>query len=225
MTYVKICGCRTVAEALAARDAGADFIGLVFAESRRRVPVDVARLITEALRPDAATAPPAANSGDGLAYLERLLSTKRPLLVGVFEGQSTDEVESTAALTGIDVVQLHGGMADGLSTRLPLIQAVDPEAQDVAVDRSKSTICLLDGSRGHGRRGDWASLTSIASRAPFILAGGLTPENVVEAVRRLRPWGVDVSSGVETAGRKDAAKMCAFVVAAKGAISDDFPSR
>jgi phosphoribosylanthranilate isomerase len=77
---------------------------------------------------------------------------------------------------------------------------------------------LLDSSRGRGMRGDWDALAAVASRLPVILAGGLTPENVAEAVRRVRPWGVDVSSGVETVGRKDAAKMRAFVAAAKGAI-------
>jgi len=78
-------------------------------------------------------------------------------------------------------------------------------------------MCLLDSSRGRGRRGDWESLAKVASRMPVILAGGLTPENVAGAARRVRPWGVDVSSGVETAGRKDAAKMREFVAAAKGA--------
>jgi len=80
-------------------------------------------------------------------------------------------------------------------------------------------MCMVDSSRGRGRVGDWDALAAIASRMPVILAGGLTPENVAEAVRRVRPWGVDVSTGVETAGRKDAAKMRAFVAAAKGAMN------
>lgn len=227
MTYVKICGCRSVEEALAARDAGADFIGLVFAESPRRVSVDTARRIAEALGlGTSTTTAERALSGDGATRLERLLATKRPLLVGVFEGQGASEVESTSARARIDVVQLHGGVPlDDLPERLPVIRAVEAENSVSAVlDASQSAICLLDGSRGRGKRGDWDSLSAVASRMPVILAGGLTPENVAEAVRRVRPWGVDVSSGLETAGRKDATKMRAFVAAAKGATSNDFSS-
>jgi phosphoribosylanthranilate isomerase len=227
VTYVKICGCRTVEEALAARDAGADFIGVVFAESPRRVSPETARQIAEALGYDA---PTSMQCRVGLqssrspirlpAPWERLLATKRPLLVGVFEAQSANEVESISERAVIDVVQLHGDAPlDALPRQLPLIRAVETaESATIAFDAPPLTICLLDSSRGRGMRGDWDALAAVASRLPVILAGGLTPENVAEAVRRLRPWGVDVSSGVETAGRKDAAKMREFVAAAKAAI-------
>ena len=218
MTYVKICGCRTVEEALAARDAGADFIGLVFAESPRRVPVETARQIADALgRVETAAGAASGVPGDGADRLERLLATRHPLLVGVFEGQSANEVESIATRSGIDVVQLHGDVAfRDLSRRRPVIRAVEASSADHPA-LSGPVMCLLDSSRGRGRRGDWESLAKVASRMPVILAGGLTPENVAGAARRVRPWGVDVSSGVETAGRKDAAKMREFVAAAKGA--------
>ena len=216
MTYVKICGCRTVEEALAARDAGADFIGLVFAKSPRRVSPETARRIAGALGPKAARSTTVAV--DGAGRLERLLAAKRPLLVGVFEGQSAAEVESTASRAGIDVVQLHGKAPfDYLARRWPAIRAIDASSVDRPV-ASGGIMCILDSSRGCGKRGDWDALAAVASRMPVILAGGLTPENVAEAVRRVRPWGVDTSSGVETAGRKDAAKMREFVAAAKGAI-------
>jgi len=232
MTYVKICGCRSVEEALAARDAGADFIGLVFAESPRRVSVDTARRIAEALGRDRPTPMECRGGLQSSRYpllpapLEHLLTTKRPLLVGVFEGQSASEVESISERAGIDVAQLHGDVPlDDLPERLPVIWAVEAEDSVSAVlHASQSAICLLDGSRGRGRRGDWDSFAAVASKMPVILAGGLTPENVAEAVRRVRPWGVDVSSGVETAGGKDATKMRAFVAAAKGAKNDDFSS-
>ncbi len=217
MTYVKICGVQSVAEALAARDAGADFIGIVFAESWRRVSVETARDIARALGPSRCPpTPPIAENG--AAQLERLLVAKRPLLVGVFEGQTAAEIESVAERADIDVVQLHGKnpLADELTSRRPVIWAVDSQMGDSA--SGPGVLCMLDGSRGRGRLGDWESLAEIAWRMPFILAGGLTPKNVPEAVRRLRPWGVDVSSGVETAGRKDAAKIREFVLAAKGAI-------
>ena len=226
MTYVKICGCRTVQEALAARDAGADFIGLVFAESPRRVSPEAARQIAEALGCDGPTSMQCRGglqSSRSPAFLpapwERLLATKRPLLVGVFEGQSAGEVESIAKIAGIDVVQLHGDAPlDDLAARWPVIRAIDAPLVDNPA-MSGRVMCMVDSSRGRGRVGDWDALAAIASRMPVILAGGLTPENVAEAVRRVRPWGVDVSTGVETAGRKDAAKMRAFVAAAKGAMN------
>jgi phosphoribosylanthranilate isomerase len=219
VTYVKICGCRTVEEALAARDAGADLIGLVFARSPRRVSPGTARRIAEALgcgRP--AVVAEADGCSDGAARLERLLATRRPLLVGVFEGQSAARVESLAARTGIDVVQLHGvAHSDDLVARRPVISAIDTPSGERAASSGRA-MCILDGSRGRGRLGDWDALAAVTSRLPVILAGGLTPENVAEAVRRLRPWGVDVSSGVETDGRKDTVKMRAFVATAKGAM-------
>jgi phosphoribosylanthranilate isomerase len=230
MTYVKICGCRTVEDALAARDAGADFIGVVFAESPRRVSVGTAREIARALRHhvSASTGRGEAQCRGGLQSsrsettsiptpLKNLLTTRRPLLVGVFESQGPGEVESIATRSGIDVVQLHGETRfNELLDRLPVIRAF--ASDDAALlDASPSAMCLLDSSRGHGRLGDWDSLAKVAARMPVILAGGLTPDNVAEAVRRVRPWGVDVSSGVETAGRKDAAKMLEFVAAVRGA--------
>jgi len=226
VTYVKICGCRTVEEALAARDAGADFVGLVFAESRRRVSPETAREVADALGCDGPTSMQCRGglqSSRSPAFLpapwERLLATKRPLLVGVFEGQSVGEVESIAKIAGIDVVQLHGDAPlDDLAARWPVIRAIDAPLVDNPA-MSGRVMCMVDSSRGRGRVGDWDALAAIASRMPVILAGGLTPENVAEAVRRVRPWGVDVSTGVETAGRKDAAKMRAFVAAAKGAMN------
>jgi phosphoribosylanthranilate isomerase len=215
MTCVKICGCRSVEEALAARDAGAEFIGLVFADSPRRVSPETARQISDALRtePLDGTASPSRSP----TQLDRLLATKRPLVVGVFEGQSAPEVRSIAARAKLDVIQLHGGTPlDDLSMRLPMIRAVE-NVGNVNTHVRESTVCLLDGSRGRGRLGDWDALGAVASKTPVILAGGLTPENVADAIRRVRPWGVDVSSGVETAGRKDATKIRAFVAAAKGA--------
>jgi phosphoribosylanthranilate isomerase len=225
VTYVKICGCRSVEEALAARDAGADFIGLVFAESRRRVSVDTARRIADALRRDGPAIGTDVDSSCGVASrLQRLLSTRRPLLVGVFEGQRADEVESILERTGIDAVQLHGQPLSSPWVRVPIIRAVEGEdALNEMSEGADSSLLLLDGSRGRGKCGDWDSLAAAASKMPFILAGGLTPENVAEAIRRIGPWAVDVSSGVETGGRKDARKMQAFIAAAKEAIHDVSP--
>ena len=213
MTYVKICGVQSVGEALAARDAGADLVGVVFAESRRRLTVETARAIGESLGGGAQLR--LVDGEDGAERLERLLEAKRPSLVGVFEGQAQEEIESIAARAGLDALQLHGEEApvEELAGKWPVIRALDPD--DLAVRRD--VLLMLDGSRGRGRLGDWAALAEVASSMRFILAGGLTVENVGEAIRRLHPWGVDVSSGVETGGRKDPAKMREFVWAAKGA--------
>jgi phosphoribosylanthranilate isomerase len=224
MTYVKICGCRSVEEALAARGAGADFIGLVFAESPRHISIETAKRIVDALKCTDLASNECRGGLQSSRHLpapwEHLVATKRPLLIGVFEGEDPDKVESIAERSGMDVVQLHGCASSSLSSRFPLIVAVeDPEG----LNRAGDEMVVLDGSRGRGKRGDWESPAAIASKRPVILAGGLTPENVAEAIRRVRPWAVDVSSGVETNGRKDATKIQAFVAAAKGAF-DDFSS-
>ena len=236
MTRVKICGCMRVEDALAAKEARADFVGLVFApQSRRRLAIERARAIVRALgglvpEPDL----PAYHGpqGDAIEWfrhgaraLERLLERKWPLTVGVFEDQPPDEVNAVADECGLDLVQLSGREpweACRLASR-PVIKAVEAPpgatADDVldGLEAGAAIACLLDISRGRGIAVDRAVAAQVASRLPVWLAGGLTPENVSDAVRAVRPWAVDVSSGVETAGAKDAAKIRAFVAAAKGA--------
>ncbi len=216
MTYVKICGCQSLEDALAARAAGADLIGVVFAESRRRVTLATAREIAQALRPRKHILKTPAHRPVGL---QRLLATSSPLLVGVFEGQGAAEINRLARLAGVDVVQLHGAVAgDSLLDRWPVIRAIEVGRGESSLSASEApAMWLVDSSRGRGKRGDWDAIAALASRVPLMLAGGLTPENVAEAVQQVGPWGVDVSSGVETAGRKDAAKMRAFVATAKSA--------
>ena len=230
MTYVKICGCMSIDDALAAAEAGADFIGFVFAGSRRRVTPELAREASRLLNASREPLPPPPEIGDGedalsrfhrrAAALAQLLTQRRPLSVGVFEGQSSAEVIAITEAAALDLIQVHDA---GL--RLPagrwLIRAVDTgqfEASEglPAALNAEDTICMLDSSRGQGKRGDWRLAAEIAARMPVILSGGLNIDNVAEAIRRVRPWGVDVSSGVETAGRKDAAKMRAFVAAVRG---------
>ena len=240
MTRVKICGCMRVEDALAARAAGADFIGLVFAPgSRRRLSIDQARKIVDAL--GGPTSEPVArpNASDDIAAwfrrgaeaLERLLGRPsrggRPLAVGVFEDQPMDEVNAIAGACGLDLVQLSGreSWADCLRTNRPVVKTIDvpsrASGEDViaGLEAGGAVALLLDVSRGRGIAVDRDVAAAIASRLPVWLAGGLTPGNVSEAIRDVRPWAVDVSSGVETDGRKDPAKISAFVNAVKMAVS------
>jgi phosphoribosylanthranilate isomerase len=248
VTRVKICGCRRVEDALAAAEAGADFIGLVFAESRRRLEAGEASEIVRALggplghrelaEPPSlhSAAPP--HSGpvsvgewfrQGAAALERLLERKRPLTVGVFAGQDVETVNAIAEECGLDLVQLSGGepWQDCLLIARQVIKVAHVEqggtAGDVLsrIEAGTAVACMLDTALegaygGSGRMMDWTLAREVASRLPIVLAGGLTPENVGEAVRTVRPWGVDVSSGVETGGAKDPSKVRAFVQAARG---------
>jgi phosphoribosylanthranilate isomerase len=236
MTHVKICGCMRVEDALAAKEAGADFVGLVFAPgSRRRLSIAEARAVVTALGPPLRDPPPFDLGPDGDAVewfrhgaeaLERLLAGRRPLIVGVFEDQSLEEVNAIADECGLDLIQLSGreSWADCLLASRPVIKAVEvpPGATGDEVVRGlqagTAIACLLDVSRGQGIAVDPATAAGVASHRPVWLAGGLTPESVSDVVRRVRPWAVDVSSGVETDGAKDAAKIRAFVLAAKGAI-------
>ena len=242
MTRVKICGCLRIDDALAAKGAGADFVGLMFArDSRRRLSIEDAQAIIEALgaplRSLEQNEPPPLHHGveggaaewfrHGAEALDRLLARKRPLTVGVFEDQPLEDVNTIADACGLDLVQLSGRetWADCVLANRGVIKAVElpPGAtgEDVVAGLEGGTAlaCLLDVSRGRGIPVDRDAAAVVASRLPVWLAGGLTPENVSDAVRRVRPWAVDVSSGVETDGAKDAGKVRAFVEAAREAMS------
>jgi len=237
LTLVKICGLREPAHALAAAEAGADFIGLVFAESRRRVTVEQARAIARALEVAGGWywKGTAADEQDLAHFLQRqtgwltdIVQWQRPLLVGVFADTDAETINRTAEAVGLDLVQLSGDEPWDLCDRLslPVLKAVKVKAgtsaEEIIAGLRPGAVPLLDTHAegalgGTGRPFDWAVAAAVACRFPVVLAGGLTPANVREAVRRVRPWAVDVSSGVETDGVKDVAKVCAFIATVRGA--------
>jgi phosphoribosylanthranilate isomerase len=245
VTRVKICGCRSIEQALAAAEAGADFVGLMFAPgSKRRIDAEDASEIVRALGAPLADlemeTPPAlyrTESDDlrswfqhGAAALERMLARKRPLTVGVFAGNDPEEINEVVDECGIDLIQLSGGepWAACLLANRQVIKALHLRGDDTAstalrrVEAGSAMAVMLDKADdaafgGTGQALDWRVAGEIAASMPVWLAGGLTPENVAEAVRTVRPWCVDVSSGVETEGVKDAAKIRAFVAAARSA--------
>ena len=222
MTLVKICGLREPARALAAAEAGADFIGLVFAESRRQVTVEQARAIVGPL------GGPLTGAGGGAEHVEALLRRKRPLVVGVFADADAETINRTIEAVGLDLVQLSGDepwdSCEELSRSvMKAVKVKDgASAAEIIAAIGPGAVALLDTHAegalgGTGRTFDWAVAAEVARRVPIVLAGGLTPENVGKAVRRVRPWAVDVSSGVETDGGKDVEKTCAFIAAVRKA--------
>jgi phosphoribosylanthranilate isomerase len=240
---VKICGVRTPEQALAAAEAGADFIGINFVPgSRRRVDPSEAYDIVHALGTPLGEieqdAPPAAFRTDatdlrawfehGAAALERLLARKRPLTVGVFANHDPEQVNELVDECGIDLIQLSGGEPWGhcLLAARQVIKVVhvgdsDDAASTIArLEAGSAMAAMLDKAAtgslgGTGKPFDWQIAAAVAARAPVWLAGGLTPETVALAIETVHPWAVDVASGVETDGVKDPAKIAAFVKAAK----------
>ena len=227
MTRVKICGCRTPEQALAAAGAGADFIGLMFAESRRKVSHEEASQIVRALgtplREMEMQSPPPmfrAPGSDlrswfdhGSMALDMLLHQKRPLTVGVFANNDPEEINETVDFCGIDLVQLSGDETWGacLKANRQVIKALRVGADEThesaiaRIETGAAAAVLLDRATdgsygGTGLTIDWAMAGRMSEALPVWLAGGLTPDNVVEAIRTVRPWCVDVSSGVETDG-------------------------
>jgi phosphoribosylanthranilate isomerase len=214
VTSVKICGITQTAHALAAADAGADFIGLVFAPSKRLVDVEQAKEI--------------------VAAVERH-GERKVLTVGVFVNAPAAEVNSIAEYCGLDRVQLSGDEPwDYLrDIERPVIKAVrvrrGQSSQDILAELAPGYqmlgvdfMCLLDcyasGSYGgSGKAFDWRVAREAAQRFTVIMAGGLSAQNVGEAVRLIRPWGVDVSSGVESEGVKDILRIKAFIEAVRKA--------
>lgn len=197
---IKICGIMSSEMALVAERAGADLIGFVFAPSSRQLAPERAAEIAGVLSP----------------------ATKK---VGVFVNESREEIERIAAIVGLDYVQLHGdeSMEFAESLSLPVIKAFTiGEVSDEELANYPADYFLLDspGTTYRGGSGipfDWGQVSSRKfDREKFILAGGLTADNVTEAIELARPAGVDVSSGVETAGEKDADKIKAFIARVRG---------
>ena len=189
---IKLCGVRTVEDALLCAREGADEIGVVFAaRSKRRVTVAEAKAIRDALP---AQVP----------------------LVGVFLDQPLEEVLRTAREVGLSAAQLHG-VWPGTAAALPLYAALQVTSADALQPRPGAARILLDGpAGGSGKSFAWELASSAKFDAPVFIAGGLTPGNVAQAIAQARPAGVDVASGIENAqGFKDAGKVRAFVQAVR----------
>jgi phosphoribosylanthranilate isomerase len=223
MTLVKICGVSEPHHARAAASCGADFIGVVFAPSRRQVTMGQARRIADALG-ERDGGPVAAET----AAVEERLRHRRPLLVGVFADQDADTINAIADECGLDFVQLSGSEPWDMCAllRRPVLKCLKvrrgQSAPEVLAQVREGALLLLDpyveGSYGGaGQTLDWDVAALVARERPVFLAGGLRPDNVARAVATVHPWAVDVSSGVETDGLKDVAKVRAFIEAAKKA--------
>ncbi len=183
---VKICGITRVEDALAAVEQGAEAIGLVFwPDSPRFIDPFRARAIVAALPPFVAS-------------------------VGVFVNQPVGYVNHVASLAQLSAVQLHGDedASYACAVRRPVIKAIG--LQDESVERWPARVTLLVDAHdpirrgGTGSKADWSAAAAVARKRRILLAGGLTPENVADAIAAVRPFGVDVSSGVEVSpGIKD----------------------
>jgi len=213
MTRVKICGITEESHALAAVEAGADFIGLVFAPSSRRITPAKAYEIASAVKKNSNT-------------------TK---VVGIFVNAPQSMVNKVADFCGLDWIQLSGDESWEYCRDVikPIIKAIPVEQQSPEEIYTKLSaggkllstqrfITLLD-SQANGKYGgtgltfDWEIAQQVARRFPVIIAGGLNSENVAQAIELVAPWGVDVSSGVEVNGIKSPAKIRAFIEAVRRA--------
>jgi phosphoribosylanthranilate isomerase len=222
MTLVKICGISDAKHARAAAAYGADFVGMVFAPSQRQVTLGDARRIAAGLRKDREQIITSAT----VAGVEEALAQRRPLLVGVFADQDADTINAIAAECGLDLVQLSGSEPWEMCRLIsrPVLKCLKVRAgqaaAEIIAEAGADAIVLLDPYAegtygGTGRTLDWQLAAQVASTRPMVLAGGLTPANVAEAVQAVSPWAVDVSSGVETDAAKDPQKIRAFIQAAK----------
>jgi phosphoribosylanthranilate isomerase len=212
MTLIKICGLTTVADALSVAALDVDIIGMVFAESQRRITRQLATEISRSIRQ----------------------KRRRPALAGVFVNQPAGSVNGMAAACGLDIVQLSGDESWDYCHELnhPFIKVIHISDDSTPVSIlnmienghkagfKQPFICMLDckigdGYGGSGASFDWEIAAHAALRFPLIVAGGLHSRNVRKLIRQAGPCGVDVSSGVESAGKKDIEKVGDFVRAVR----------
>ena len=196
MTKVKICGLSNIEAVETAVSAGADYIGFVFAPSKRQVTIEQATELAEII--------PA--------------NVKK---VGVFVSPNRTELLEAIEKVGLDLVQIHAQVADDLFENLPCasIQAVQVDG-DGHVTNSQADYLLFDAPvAGSGQTFDWGRLDTTELAQPFFIAGGLNEDNVARAIQHFSPFAVDVSSGVETDGQKDHEKIRRFIERVKNGIS------
>ncbi|GAC1344992.1 MAG: bifunctional indole-3-glycerol-phosphate synthase TrpC/phosphoribosylanthranilate isomerase TrpF [Ktedonobacteraceae bacterium] len=206
-TQVKICGLSTSEHMHAAIDAEADMLGLVFYEPSHRY------VQPQHIRKVLATQGYFASTGNAESAL--------PDLVGVFVNEDPDFINDIVEQVGLHFVQLHGHEPPEFCQRIkrPVLKAFhlhnDSDKSSIAIYGAAAWHILLDTPTaawgGTGQTHDWKLARTIAQEMPILLAGGLTPENVGEAISQVHPWGVDVSSGVETNKIKDIGKIRTFV--------------
>jgi phosphoribosylanthranilate isomerase len=215
---VKICGLRDPEHAVAATEAGADFISFIFAPSRRQV--------------SAATVRACVDAAHGVSRSTPVLA------VGVFVDVDPAVLTRTVEEAGLDLVQLSGQEPVSYVQELsiPAIKGFQPhpgeesgailDAMSVYITPANGAIAaLIDGYHptakgGTGIRADWRLAAEVCSRQPFMLAGGLDPENVEEAIATVAPLGVDVSGGIERDGVKDPRLIAEFVHRARRAFAE-----
>ena len=198
--FVKVCGTTSEEDALLAVAMGADAVGFIFAPSPRRVSAQTVAYVVKRLPPEVLT-------------------------VGVFRDEAPTRVVEIVNRAGLGAAQLHGhetpAQARWVRERVPLLIQAFAAADSAithAADYGADVVMIDSPSPGSGLVFDWRLADGVPDGMRLLLAGGLTPDNVGEAIARVRPWGVDVATGVEAApGRKDARKVRAFVAAAKAA--------
>jgi len=208
MTQIKICGLTEIDQALAAAQYGADQIGLVFAPGRRHVTPEKAMLIVEALK----------------------AQKTHPAVVGVFVNSPVREVNLISRQCSLEIAQLSGDEPFEYcrSIELPVIKTIhispSSSSQEIMAKIKEGSrilcnhkLCYLLDSRleeafgGTGKQFDWQLARRVFESFPVVVAGGLSPANVEILLEKYKPWGVDVSSGVETGGKKDILKIRDFI--------------
>jgi anthranilate synthase/indole-3-glycerol phosphate synthase/phosphoribosylanthranilate isomerase len=249
-SLVKVCGISSVEAAVEAANAGADLIGLIFAEkSKRKVSLDTASEIVKSVRALNISRPTKSSSKNNIQdwfQIHRQLlesRSRKPLVVGVFVNQSIEYMTQVALEVGLDLIQLHGteSVESARYLPVPVIKAfhidnatynraqmpnlTQPGSHHYVLLDAKVSSLPSDQQGGQGVKFDWSIAQDIVNHKqfeflgnkdfPVILAGGLDPTNVASAIYQVKPWIVDVSSGVETDGVKDLSKIRAFVETVK----------